>query len=223
MATTSKAQQMFEVKWNYYPDSPPANPALDFTTVVTMTEYENRLISPNYINSLRSGIKGYKFGQPIISGYSADKQSIDITYKNRFNSYKQLNGKLCGTNSRLEREQLVFGQNITNNCIVQVHKSDLAQANCDIIKKVIFNKINDYFAPSNFVSKNGNPDMQKFDTNDWIDVFPNQRILNNTQDSNSNIFTVCKVPYRINVWFFYLTNGKLQGEPFYEIAGTYLT
>jgi hypothetical protein len=35
--------------------------------------------------------------------------------------------------------------------------------------------MNDYFLPSNYISKNGNPNITTFDPNDWISVYPVNR------------------------------------------------
>ena len=147
-----------------------------------------------------------------------------------------MNGKLCGTLSKLERSQLIFGQNTSSSCIVQVAKSDVAYSlnsdniltqadKCLCLRRILFNKLNDYFAPSNYVSKNGNPDMTSFNASDWLNVYPTKRLLANQSISNrniSNIYTCLDVPSKINVWFFYADVGKLNGTSFYEIVGTYV-
>ena len=135
----------------------------------------------------------------------------------------------------MERQQLLFGQNTSSSCIVQVAKSDLKVKvnnnivvqgdNCQCLKRIIFNKLNDYFVPSNFVSKNGNPNMDIFNSSDWLNVYPSKRILSSqsTSDSNlSSIYACLDVPYKINVWFLYTEAGKSNGSAFYEIVGTYV-
>jgi hypothetical protein len=47
---------MFEVRWNYLP--PVVNDTFGFNDINTMTDYDNKLKSDLYINSLKSGIKG---------------------------------------------------------------------------------------------------------------------------------------------------------------------
>jgi hypothetical protein len=176
-------------------------------------------------------------GKPVISGYQSSSSSpIDITDGQRISNFKILNGKLCGTLSKLERSQLLFGQNTSSSCIIKVAKSDitysynsnnmLTQPNtCLCLRRILFNKLNDYFAPSNYVSKNGNPNMANFTSTDWVNVYPTNRVLANQSMNNmniSNIYTCLDVPSKINIWFLYANVGKSNGSSFYEIVGTYV-
>jgi hypothetical protein len=176
-------------------------------------------------------------GKPVISGYQSSSSSpIDITDGQRISNFKILNSKLCGTLSKLERSQLLFGQNTSSSCIIKVAKSDitysynsnnmLTQPNtCLCLRRILFNKLNDYFAPSNYVSKNGNPNMANFTSTDWVNVYPTNRVLANQSMNNmniSNIYTCLDVPSKINIWFLYANVGKSNGSSFYEIVGTYV-
>ena len=110
---------------------------------------------------------------------------------------------------------------------MQVAKPDLQASSftCKCLRRIIFNKLNDYFVPSNYVSKNGNPNAAMFNASDWLNVYPSQRVLANQTPSNpniSNIFTCNDVPSQVNVWFFYTDVGKSNGATFYEIIGTYV-
>lgn len=84
--------------------------------------------------------------------------------------------------------------------------------------------MNDYFAPSNFVSKNGNPNMTSFNKNDWIDIYPSVRSFKEKSETITGDGSVCpQVPYKISVNFYIAQTGRKNGEFFNEIIGTYLT
>jgi hypothetical protein len=115
----------------------------------------------------------------------------------------------------------------------------------------LFNKLNDYFAPANVVSRNGNPNMATFNSSDWIRMYPVKRtLLQNpltlTSDNSfnasaivaqlnvsnatnltdfaflfSNANNVCfNVPYKINVVFFYVKAGNVNGNTINNIVGS---
>lgn len=125
----------------------------------------------------------------------------------------------------MERTQIKFNENLNFNCIVQLTKQDLSNQ-CSCLKNLLFNKLNDYFVPSNYVSKNGNPDMTQFNSSDWLDINPVTRQFNNAASSNldnSNVEGICpNVPYKIIVTFLYAKAGKASGIDYNEIIGTQL-
>lgn len=84
--------------------------------------------------------------------------------------------------------------------------------------------MNDYFLPSNYISKNGNPNITTFDPNDWISVYPVNRAFtfNDTADSEFSFYTCKNVPSTIKLYNFYVDVGKSKGEEFYEIIGSYI-
>jgi hypothetical protein len=162
----------------------------------------------------------------LISGYKSPiDTSVDISYNLRVSSQRMLNGGICGTVTLAERELIKFGFNTSSSCIVQISKDDLnVELGCTNMKRVVFNKLNNYFAPSNFVSKNGNPNMGTFNAADWVNVYPETRTYVNEQQPSLNFsLNTCKnVPFRINAWFFYSHVGKSSGEEIYEIIGSYV-
>ena len=84
--------------------------------------------------------------------------------------------------------------------------------------------MNDYFLPSNYISKNGNPNITTFDPNDWISVYPVNRAFtfNDTADSEFSFYTCKNIPSTIKLYNFYVDAGKSKGEEFYEIIGSYI-
>lgn len=221
---SKQIKQMFELKWNYLPEGS-ADPR-DFNSVTSMSDYDELILSQAYLNDQKSGVKGYDVGKPVISGFKNQlDQIVDISHNQRLSTFKILNGKLCGTVSRLERDLIKFGQNMSSSCVVQVTKQDLGNnLICSCLKRIIFKKLNDYFAPSNYVSKNGNPDMTKFTESDWINVYPVNRVLkfNDQNEVDENLNRCSNVPYKISIWFFYADAGRLNGKTINEITGTYV-
>jgi hypothetical protein len=154
-----------------------------------------------------------------------------VSYTSRVSAFKIVdNNKLCGQFSSLERKLLDFNKNITTSCIVQVTKEDLVPNDkCECLRRMIFNKLNDYFAPSNLVSRNGNPNKDTFNSSDWINIYPINRtllqnaLLNASNNLSLTINNVClNVPYKLNAWFFFEKTGNSYGQPIYEIVGSYI-
>lgn len=171
--------------------------------------------------------KGYLKGRPIISGYKlATDTDVNTVYHLRTSGQRLLNGVLCGTIGLSERELIRFGFNTSSSCVVQVAFDDLKSSlGCLNLKRIVFQKLNSYFAPANYVSKNGNPDSNGFNESDWINVYPSTRTYLNEEIAgqlNFSLNTCLNVPYRINVWFFYQRVGKSNGEEVFEIVGSYV-
>lgn len=172
--------------------------------------------------------QGYLKGKPIISGYKSQTDTnIDTSYNLRISSQKLLNGELCGTIGISERELIKFGYNTSSTCVVQLSRTDLTSTTgCTNIKRIVFEKLNSYYAPSNYVSKNGNPTTDQFNQAEWISVLPATRTYLNSPDASNLDFSLntCKgVPYKITVWFFYQTVGKSNGDEIYEIVNSQVT
>jgi hypothetical protein len=234
-------KQMFEVKWAYLPDV--STDKLNLNQVMSLSKYDDFLTSQSYLKTIKSGIKGYRIGKPLITGVSngtdMTEDNFDISYNKRVSAFKILKSdRLCGTNSKSERQLIEFNRNLTSNCVVQVAKQDLNSVQkCECLRRVLFTKLNDYFAPSNYLSKNGNPNFTKFSTDDWLKVFPSIRplklndysFLNNNQSStgldldNLNYKLCMNVPHKIHVWFFFLQSGYFNGESLNEIIGSYIS
>ncbi|CAF0843994.1 unnamed protein product [Brachionus calyciflorus] len=215
-------KQMFEIKWVNLPNT--TTDVFNLDSILSVSEYDDLIQGQEYLKILRSGKKGYVIGKPLISGILSNGK-WDVSYKNRFSTFRTLNGKLCGLNNQQERVLVNFGQNISSSCIVQVTKQDLInEGKCASLRKIMFEKLNDYFAPSNRISKNGNPNLINFnETIDWLKVFPESRNLVLNNGSNSDGFSTClQVPYKINLWFFYGDVGKQNGELIKEILGVYV-
>lgn len=217
--TKSTISQIFETKWLYETD-------FVRNKINKTSDYEQYLLSSSYVNSLKSGVLGYIDGKPLISGYKSDITSndiVNITYNQRISSYKALNSKLCGTNSILERKLVKFNENTSYSCNIQLTQSDLTTLdNCNKLRKIIFKKINDYFVPSNLVSKNGNPNMTVHNQSDWLKVYPDSRFLN-VNDSSFDPNQCVNMPYKLNIYFFYLPVGESNNQIISEILGTYIT
>jgi hypothetical protein len=248
-------KQMFEIVWANLP--PTYDDVFNFDNVNTVEQYDNIVSSLGFIKNQRSGIygtsllislidssfqskkitrfikTGYQIGKPLITGILSNSD-VDVSYASRVAAFKIVNNnKLCGQFSSLERQLLDFNRNISTSCIVQITREDLVPNDkCECLRRMLFNKLNDYFAPSNVVSKNGNPATDTFNKTDWIDIYPlNRNLLKNattTYDTflrslNLTIDNVClNVPYKLNVWFFFEKTGSSHGLPIYEIVGSYV-
>lgn len=99
---------------------------------------------------------------------------------------------------------------------------------CECLRRRLFLKLNDYFAPATRVSKNGNPNRDTYTETDWLTVYPTNRAIlinkyNMTEYNAIPIHTNCtNVPYSINVFFFFEQVGYLSGDPLNEIVGAYV-
>lgn len=216
---------MFELKWNHLPNK--TFDTLEFNSLTSVTDYDDLVSSSKFLNNQKSGTKGYTIGKPIISGFrvNGSNTNVDISSNYRLSAYKILNGKLCGTLSKLERETINFGHNKSSSCVVKVTKSDLADnSTCLCLKRIIFNKLNDYFAPSNLISINGNPNMNEYVESDWLNIYPLNRYLKFTDvaQTDPNTGACLNVPYKLSIWFFYTNAGKSDGKTIREITGTYI-
>ena len=215
--------QVFELKWIH-----------DSFNVNSIGQYNDLVVSSEYLRKMKNGLKGkasnrnntqvsgYIYGSTIVSGYKADKGSkdlVDITYKQRISAFNVLNGKLCGKYSNLERMEIKFNQNLSSSCFVRVTRPEV-EKRCHCLRNLVFNKINDYFVPSNLISRNGNPNMTHFNKSEWVDVFPASRKF---QSLNQTTQSVCPgVPYKVTVEFLYARVGMVGGNDFNELIGTYL-
>ena len=213
-----KQNQMFETKWLH--ESTATLYAVD-----SISKYDQLIESSDYIKTIKSGYNGYLYGRPLISGYlNTNNQNdvVDISYKNRVTTFKMLNGNLCGSHSNIERNYVKFGYNSTSSCKIRLTKKDLStDSSCKCLKKVIFDKFNDYYCPSNFISKNGNPNVTSYIESDWIDIFPKDiRVLNYTNIASTTLNTCSNVPYKMILWIFYAEVGKTQNEPIYEVVSS---
>ena len=181
-----------------------------------------------YFNSNKiSTLIGYTNGLPLITGYKAnlaDNTPVNTSYNQRISTYEELRGgKLCGLNSVLERKLINFNQNISSSCIVQLTNNDLTNTlNCNNLRKILFNKLNDYYAPSNLVSTNGNPNMSIYNSSDWVPVYPSSRYLD-LNDSSNDSYQCINIPYKMNVYFFFSTIGEINKTKVNQIKGTYIT
>jgi hypothetical protein len=213
-----KQNQLFETKW------------LHETTAVlysvnSITKYDEVIEKYDYIKTIKSGNKGYLYGRPLISGYlntNNENDLVDISYKNRISTFKMLNGNLCGSHSNLERSIIKFGHNTTSSCMIRLTKKDLSSdSSCKCLKKIIFDKFNDYYLPSNFISKNGNPNITSYIESEWINIYPKDiRLLKYTNISSDTLNTCRDVPYKMTLWIFYADVGKTQNEPIYEVVAS---
>jgi len=224
---TQKFHQLFEIKW--LNEKTPVKSINEYNSFVESTEYVNNLkTSLRGIAQSNTTVSGYIDGNIIISGVKDEnaEKIVDISYNQRISSYKILNGKLCGQYSNQERIQIRFNQNLSSTCFVRLTMEDLS-SRCSCLKNLIFNKLNDYFAPSNYVSKNGAPDMNQFNASEWLNVYPLQRIFNETSEKNLNeteLKGFCSsVPYKIIVNFMFARVGKASGIDFNEIIGVYIS
>ncbi len=161
----------------------------------------------------------------MITGYKADvddiKTPVNIDYNQRISTYS--NDKLCSLSSRSERKLIKFNQNISSNCFIQLTNSDLTNtANCNNLRKIIFNKLNDYYAPSNLVSINGHPNMSVHNSSEWLKIYPSSRFLD-LNDSSPDPYKCINIPYQMNVQFFYSTIGTINKTNVNQITGAYIT
>ena len=211
-------KQFFDLKWIYDSSS-----LINTSSLATVGSYNSLINSQSYLNGLTTGLSGYVTGDSLVSGYKLNTSDtatpVDISYDQRLSAYKILSGNLCGSVSNLERVQLRFNKNVSSGCNVRIASTDLTY-NCVCLRRIIFQKLNDYYAPSNFVSKNGNANMSIFNSNDWLNVYPASRYFNETSTVN---LTMCpNVPYKMKIDFFFAQSGKKNGQSFNEIIGVHI-
>lgn len=214
-------KQFFETKWIHLPSSSQDN--FNLNTIATVSEYDDLITSLDYLKTMRSGHRGYVNGKPIISGFFSNS-NIDISLAKRFSTFRSLNGKLCGQFNQQERILVSFGKNISSTCVVQVAKEDLIDEDkCKSIRKIMFQKLNDYFVASNRVSKNGRPNLELYNETEWLEVFRSKfnESINDGKDSDG-INRCRNVPYKVNLYLFYGDVGRLNGEVINEILGAYV-
>jgi hypothetical protein len=165
---------------------------------------------------------GYFVNKPIISGkIDSTSGNIDTKFDNRFSSFITNSDNLCGINTL--RRPINFGVNKTSTCQVSININNF---NCKCLRKLVFDRINAYFAPSDYVSKNGNVSSYKSDGLEWLMVKRKNvddiiyGIYNSTNTISDKICT--DMPSGINVWFLYAEVGKERGQPSNEILATYV-
>ena len=212
--------------------------------------------SSAYTVNLKSGTLGYSIGKPLITGYltqstttstqktttttTESSATIDLSISHSLSALRVLDGKLCGVGKdrRLERDPVRFGYNTSASCVVRVAGADMSSvSSCRCLKRIIFSKLNSYYAPANYVSRNGNPNMALganvvAQMSDWLSIYPTQRsfdsnFANNADPTtryNNALYGKCEgVPSKLNVWFVYKYVGTVgNGEPVYAITGSYL-
>lgn len=212
-------KQLFETKWVYLPAN---QDNFNLNGINTVSDYDKLISGVDYLKSLRSGHRGYVNGKPIISGFLKGSQ-IDVSLEKRFSAFRSLNGKLCGQYNQQERQLVSFGKNTSSSCLVQVAKQDLIdETKCDSIKKIMYQKLNDYFVSSNRISKNGNPNLTVYTQSDWLEVFRSQFNESINNGKNTDGINRCRnVPYKISLLVFYGDVGRLNGEKINEIFGAY--
>ncbi len=128
---------------------------------------------------------------------------------------------MCGINTL--RRPINFGVNKTSTCQISVNINSF---DCSCLRKLVFDRINAYFAPSDYVSKNGNVSSYKSDGLEWLMVKRKNvdniiyGIYNSTNAISDKICT--DMPSGLNVWFLYAEVGKVRGQPSNEILATYV-
>ncbi|RNA01778.1 tectonic-2 isoform X2 [Brachionus plicatilis] len=214
-------KQFFETKWVYLPNA--AQDPFDLNSIDTVSGYDNLISGEEYFKVMRSGHRGYVDGRPIIAGFFKDSK-IDAAPDKRFSAFRSLSGKLCGQYNQQERILVSFGKNISSSCVVQVAKDDLIdEKKCGSIRSIMFQKLNDYFVPSNRVSKNGNANVDLYNETEWLEVFRSQFNESMNDGKNSDGINRCRnVPYKVNLYLFYGDVGRQNGQVINEIFGAYV-
>lgn len=146
---------------------------------------------------------------------------MDTRYDYRFSSFLVNTDGLCGKNTL--RRPVKFGVNTTSSCQVSVNINDF---HCDCLRKLVFDRINAYFAPSDYISKNGNVLSYTHIGLEWLTVtrknvdkivYGSYNYTNILSDKNCT-----NIPSGITVWFIYSEVGKARGQPSNEILATYV-
>jgi hypothetical protein len=223
--------QMFELNWLNEPEElettstvpPPVNNNLAINEIKTMEQYDSFMTS----NSIKMNrYSGYQIGNPVIGIFATNETANNQETSQDEITALKLKGesKLCGLFSDIERRNVGFGSNLTSSCIIRLTFLDLIN-NCDCLRRVLFNKLNDYFVPFNKLSKDGNPN-ETYSTNDWIDVYPLTRQIEDTDlNGELNLFgnQCINVPSKVTLWIFYKMSGKQRGETLSNIVGSQLS
>lgn len=210
----SKISQKFELVW--HPDDDTATQSAQ-----TVTQYENILASQSQREL--SGPNGYLFNKPIISGRLINNV-VDTSLDNSMGSYLTNSDNLCGINSL--KRKILFGLNLTSSCQIRVDINDFNK--CSNLRKLIFNRLNAYYVPSDYVAKSGNITYTQLDSQ-WLKVYQQENIINNwiyaslNEDTNKTNQICTQIPSGLTVWFLYAKVGLINNEPINEILSTYVT
>ena len=112
---------------------------------------------------------------------------------------------------------------MTSNCKISVNVNDFS---CTCMRKLVFDRLNAYFAPSDYISKNGNVTSYENLGTEWLTVTRqnvNSIIYGNyTTTSPFSNKNCTQMPSGINVWFLYAQVGKERGQTINEILATYI-
>jgi hypothetical protein len=147
---------------------------------------------------------------------------MDTNENYRVSGFLPNSDNLCGVNTL--RRTVRFGVNMTTTCNVKVHVDDFK---CSCLRKIVFNRLNAYFSPSDYVSKNGNVKSYSDLGIEWLKIArqdANNIIYGTTENLTNVILTknCTNIPSGINVWFLYAEVGKSRGQPTNEILATYV-
>jgi hypothetical protein len=159
---------------------------------------------------------------PIISG-SFVSGSVDTSYTNRISGFLANSDNLCGQYSF--RRPINFGQNTSSACSIKV---DSKSFNCSCLKSILFNRLNSYYAPSQYVSRVGHISDFNPTNSNWLRVLRDNQTEPLAPCDNSTGVLVCSndtssechnIPTGISVWFMYAEIGKSDGQPIYQSDG----
>ena len=128
---------------------------------------------------------------------------------------------MCGKNTL--RRPINFGVNKTSTCQVSININNF---HCSCLRKLLFDRLNAYFAPSDYVSKNGNVSSYTTVGLEWLAVKRKNvddiiyGLYNSTNPLSDKNCT--NIPSGITVWFLFAEVGKARGQPSNEILATYV-
>lgn len=147
---------------------------------------------------------------------------MDINDNYRISAFIPNSDNLCGINTI--RRVVNFGVNTTTTCSLIISAEDFR---CTCLRKLIFDRLNAYFAPSDYVSKNGNVASFANISTEWLKIVrKNVSSIVYADDSITNsqfsLNTCENIPTAINVWFMFAEVGKSRGQPTNEILATYI-
>ncbi|XP_074527283.1 tectonic-2 [Halichoeres trimaculatus] len=181
--------------------------ALNDSGVLT-TRYSAEFLSGDFPGDPNSGNPGYQVGRPVIAGIvdMLDNDTGPIQ-RTLVSLWKPVSDGLCST---VETKPILFGENSTSGCLLQVSRQNLSQ--CDLLRETV-TTLQSSLVTATYVAKRGNPDPEML--TDWVNISFMTTNSTATMEGNPNSCYGIPSHQQIHVWS--LVTGMIDGIPQREI------
>ena len=149
----------------------------------------------------------------MISDNSVNTSFIDTSNKFSISSFITNIDNYCS--ERMLRKKIKFGLNTNSFCQIRVNRNKFK--NCSCLRHLMYNQLNSYFIPSDYVSKTGNLSQNDYNniTNNWIKIYKqdlSKFLLNSSMETiDSTVTNTCiNVPSGVHIWFLFANVGLSQ-------------